>query len=644
MNIEKERIFMAQELQIVPKFLHSHVETYVNDYTQFNDEASTPIDTNNKFIAVFRSGQGIDNVFVKKNDLTDFKKTYGKADYKKYGQPLMMPLAMLESGNATVYCMRVMPEDAYAANAILSMHYKTDAETGKMIIKYTASYVEKSAFIDSSFYNTGKVMKQQLFNHAQAMRTTEVDDEGFKCLPLVTFRMMGRGKYGNNYRFRIARNLDYENDYEVKMYSFEALSVTNGLDKVATYVGSLITSSKYKSATLINDVLDDKDPGAIVMDVQVMDEYFEEAYEIYKEFVESLPAEKQDSIPAIDEWDPFFGRYIGGDELNTNLRILSELDDESAITVDRAQGVSLMGGDDGAFDTKDEQELFRAEIEAYRNAFEGNYDRTILSSKRIPCDALLDANYPFEVKQSLVDLANLRESSLCYVDCGLDTTLAQVDNIIDEYSIFNTRNISKEFQHYQVKDPETRKRCDVTTTYFLAQKLPKHFKDNGSHVPFVKSYAELSGHVKNSLEPAIDDVDTEVKEKLYVNRINYFETIAEDTFQRASQNTAQMVSSDLIEENNMNTLFELKTILERDCWNNLYNFTSAEDRTRFADTEKAKFADWEGKKVASLSITFDVNEWEAERSIVHCYVSVQFRNLNKRTIIEIDVNKRDFLG
>jgi hypothetical protein len=94
----------------------------------------------------------------------------------------------------------------------------------------------------------------------------------------------------------------------------------------------------------------------------------------------------------------------------------------------------------------------------------------------------------------------------------------------------------------------------------------------------------------------------------------------------------------------MHTLFELKRILEVDCFNNLYNFTSVAERANFTEYEKAKFADWIGRKVQSFNIRFDVNEWEAERSIVHCYAEVQFRNLNKRTIIEIDVNKRDFLA
>ena len=41
---------MPQATQIVPKYLHSHVETYINDYTKFDDSASTPVDNNNKFI------------------------------------------------------------------------------------------------------------------------------------------------------------------------------------------------------------------------------------------------------------------------------------------------------------------------------------------------------------------------------------------------------------------------------------------------------------------------------------------------------------------------------------------------------------------------------------------------------------------
>mgnify|MGYP000706563046 CR=1 FL=1 len=66
---------MPQATQIVPKYLHSHVETYINDYTQFEDAASTAVDNNYKFICVFRSGMGPDNVLLVKDNLKDFLAT-----------------------------------------------------------------------------------------------------------------------------------------------------------------------------------------------------------------------------------------------------------------------------------------------------------------------------------------------------------------------------------------------------------------------------------------------------------------------------------------------------------------------------------------------------------------------------------------
>ena len=637
---------MPQTVQIVPKWLHSHVETYVNDYTQFNDTVSTPVDTNNQFICVFRSPMGEDNKIIDQKDFNKFRDFFigGSNKYDAYGQPLMMPLAMLSSGSATVHAMRVMPEDAYAANSILCLLYKTDPDTGKFTIKFKAYNIDKSAFAERSAYSSNKAFKKYLKIYGQTLRTTTPDEDGFIQIPLVVFRMSGRGIYGNNYRWRITRDADYEYDYQIKMFSFEALSTIGGLSKKASYVGCLTSSEKYKQITLINDVMDEQDAGVVIMDVDVYEDYFEEVYDAFVEFVESLDEELQDDIPAIDEFDPFFGLKVASMEPNSNIEIISEDDDEDCISVDRPQGITLAGGDDGAFTDITTEEGRGAELQAYIDAFTGELDRHILSPRRVPCDVLLDANYPFEVKEAIAELANLRDSSLLYLDMGTDTTVAQVDNLIDQYAGFNNRNISKEWQHYIVKDPLTNKKRAVTITYFYALQIPIHYQSYGSWVPFVKSRAQLYGHIKNSLEPSVEDIDMELKEKLYVNRINYFETISENVYQRCSQNTSQVINSDLVEENNMNTLFELKRIVELDAWSDLYNFTSAESRKRFSEYENSKFSSWIGTRVQSLNIDFSVNEWEMERSIVHCYISVQFRNLNKRTIIEIDINKRDFLA
>ncbi len=646
---------MPQATQIVPKYLHSHVETYINDYTKFDDSASTPVDNNNKFICVFRSGKGPDNVLLKKDDLSDFIATYGNSNFAKYGQPLMMPIAMLTSGSATVYSMRVMPDDAFAANSILLMQYRFDEERKKMVIRYRTKYLGKENAVGN--YKTAKSFKQMLEKSAQAevqeSITDETDGTEWKQLPIATFRMAGRGVYGNNYRWRITRNFEYENDYGIMMYTFECINASSSASTEASYVGAIVSSSQYRNITLINDILDDEEKGAVMMDIDVLEEYVNEAYDEFKVFLETLDDVPEELIPTNDTWDPFFGYQCNSSIPHPNMEVIGESTTTEDIGLSRAQGIALMGGDDGAFGSDNPTEVFDATNKCYVDAFSGEYDSTILSSRRSPCDAILDADYNSEtnpdhadldVKGTLYNLALARNDCLLYLDAGTETTKAGIDNLIGDYARFNSRNVVKEFQHYTVKDPGTMKKCEVTVTYFYAQKLPSHYQNYGSWIPFVKARCELTGHIKNSLEPAVDDLEMELKEKLYVNRFNYFETIDENVYQRAAQNTAQMDNSDLMEENNMNTLFALKKQLERDCWNSLYDFTSVEDRARFSESEQAKFASWIGSRVDTLSIVFDANAWEMERSIVHCYVSVQFRNMMKRVIIEIDVNKRNFEG
>src|SRR5699024_3705296 len=97
---------------------------------------------------------------------------------------------------------------------------------------------------------------------------------------------------------------------------------------------------------------------------------------------------------------------------------------------------------------------------------------------------------------------------------------ANQNKLLEEYSIFNTRGLSKNHQWYTIKDPTTKKRIPVTVTYFFAQNYANHIVENGNHVPFVNSYCQLSGHVKNSLQPCIDEHEMDLKEWLYVNRFN----------------------------------------------------------------------------------------------------------------------------
>jgi hypothetical protein len=165
----------------------------------------------------------------------------------------------------------------------------------------------------------------------------------------------------------------------------------------------------------------------------------------------------------------------------------------------------------------------------------------------------------------------------------------------------------------------------------------------GGHIPMVKTRCQLMDNIRDTLVPTVEDFEHDLKEMLYTNRINFYETIAEDVYHRACQNTTQKAETDLIEESNVHTLYLLKRIVEKDISDNLYDFTSVSSRARFSAYEQAKFEPWVNNQVESINIYFDANQWEAAHSIIHCYLAVVFRGLQKRAILEIDINKRTYV-
>ena len=685
---------MAQSIQIVPKFSFPHVETVVNDYTLVADTEQNDVvaDTVVRYIFPFVSSKGVDNRFIRKRTRSAIVSAYGETNWKKYGQPLMQALHVAEAPNTEVWCMRVMPDDATYAHNIISAYYKADTAEDVPTAsnrKFRIKYVQKASTDPIKKVDDLKTAAAKL--DGEAVNGVYTDGEGYTQIPgVVTLYSAGRGKYGNNYRVRMAQDLYYEKDYGIKYYNFEVISAESGLTKEATYVGTMYTSPKYNETTLITDVLMDVDDGLVPVFVNVDEAGIEDLYNAYVEWVTDLAIDLQaeydavnedtaeataakkaaiaariaeaTNIPDVDEFDAIFGRNVAASTTNSFIVfptaltadvVLEEGTDEAAyvknalytssdvVAWDSVTGAKLFGGNDGAFDTADAKTAIET---CYANAFSGVYDKRILTAKRIKANALWDANYPLSVKKKIAELALLRNDAICYIDAGIMSSFGttELTQLVSDYSVFDDYKISKNVHHYYIKEATTKKRVPVTITYFLARQFADHIINYGFHVPFVKSYAQLTGHVKDSLSPSVEDFETELKETLTTNRFNFFETIDDNVYQRATQNTAQMTNSDLLEENNINTLYEMKRIVEADITDRLYDFTDAEARQRFRNYEVAKFTDWSGREVESFDIDFRMNAWEADRSILHAYMDVTFRGLQKRAILEIDVNKRAF--
>lgn len=276
------------------------------------------------------------------------------------------------------------------------------------------------------------------------------------------------------------------------------------------------------------------------------------------------------------------------------------------------------------------------------------------------------------VKKAMYDLNQFRnrngmtlslsEGAGCslYLDCnltglktiGINYELINIINMMEE---FDGRATSIDLGYYEIYDPVSSKRIKVTTSYFIAQNLIPHIINHGINKPFVYNFAQLralqrdgslvvSGNmIRDSFRPDIDLIDWDVKEQLYKSRINYYLTTEEGRLvQRAVQNTRQREASALLEENNVRVLNTLKKGLEKACRGYSYEWNEPEVRKGYTEAQTEVYRPWIGTMVQSLEIKFEANEWEQERMIMHCYVIVKFRDIGKRIILEVNIERPDY--
>ena len=633
---------MPRTSQIIPEYLTPHVKTYINDNSTFLETTATQSDDGVRLLCVFTSAKGEDGVVKPITSISDYLEEYGTPNYNLYGQPCYMPYAALSSGNAKCYCMRVMPETAPYANTVISAYVKvdTDAEGNKIFkVKFGANSI-------TDLVDKGSVLLQM---QDMAVLAPEVNDDGYNVYPLFAVNAKGRGAYGNGFHIRVVSDKLMNADNNYMNYIYEVLDSSTGtIVKKEQHRGGFDVGAIVDNISLlIDDIISDPDNGSDKIDIVTYTESFDAIYAAYSDFVTTNLTGT--TIPNMNACDLLTGLTKAGTALPSYVIDTNAAD---AVALDSTLGVALTGGHDSTFaanytptiiggvSTPTRQECID---EAYIKAFKGEYDHDVVSKRCAPCELILDANYSENVKLALAECILNRYDARGVLDAGILTTTSAAIAWTNKPTIKAISDfvISKECQHYKIRDPFTGRAIPVTATYFIAENLPTHYKSFGNQVPFVgEGYAQLSGHIRNSLKPSIDADNLEVKEVLYNNRCNFFECIAEDNYVRGVQGTSQNVWSDLSEENNVAVLLEMKRMLEEFVGARLYNFAEAEDRVRFTEDATRMFADFRGSKVRSYEVYFDMNAFEETRSILHCYLAVVFRTIAKRGIIEIDINKR----
>ena len=600
----------------IPDYDHPFNVTIINDNSAIPRRPQIVPEKVN-YLCVFVGGKGRDNKIIKKTNKADFVNEFGKPDIAKYGQPILNAYASIIDAYSHAYCMRVMPLDATYSNLIVSAKYK---------ISESALDIKLVGEVESTLNNAEHL--QSIFDQKIS---EEEDEAGFKTVPLFALRCLGRGIWGNSLRVRLTNVFRKKTVIDYRPYRLEILDIDEGNNIIESFDGCLYDYAVNANSLLLSDKMDGDTIFSEKVQMLINEDAFELLYSKYDIVCNNIG--NMNKVSDHRAFDPIFGLF------NDKSKIPYLNIDNSELALDRLDGVSLAGGHDGSFSNGIDLEGEELE-KLYLKAFRGELDKNILSTRRTPVKFILDANYPLAVKRAIVDLALTRYDALVYLDAGIITTHDEGVIFGEDTKDLNYRIVSKGYQHYKIRDPFNGKKIEVTYTYHLANQLAKHCETIGSHIPFVgEAYALLTGAIKNSVLPVLEEYDEDKKEELYDLRLNYYEALGENIYARGTQTTAQDLDSDLSEEHNMLITLEIKDIAEKETIARRYNFAEPEDRQLFTEILAERTKRYKDI-VRNISVLYSMTPEEESRSILHCYVEVTFKTIAKSSIVEININKR----
>ena len=403
-----------------------------------------------------------------------FYKLFGYyIDFEKYGQAAIQAANIINNGGELML-KRVVAEDATLANIVVCARVSTDRvqktdSNGNPLYIDPDTQKETTNDGDGSFEKaminvakikyelvtvTGKKTKAEIVEEARRSFVQDEESQEF-VYPLFVIADNGRGestkRFGVDPQYEIAKNQNFF-IYRLK------------------YLGSedLDAEQIYFALT----------PGVI---------YLEKSMDIGMSSSEMLQADAESLEDCVDA---FYAKVseisgISIDELyscdmlfckNRKGQPIQGLSlDDSGQDLSISMGFALESGTNGAFGDKpiETPEYEQALIDFYT----GVYDSDIYNLDMYKPDACIDANYPYAVKKAIYDLAMYRKDFFFFGDMGLDVNT--FTNAKEKMSSMPRDKFTAWYpQSYQVINPFTRRRINVTITYSIARLVITHLNNN----------------------------------------------------------------------------------------------------------------------------------------------------------------------
>lgn len=547
----------------------SEVNKWIDKTVETNPKTES-VDNSVLFLTASSFDKGPDDRMVRvKGD--NFYKLFGYNNrFTKHGQAAIQAARIIDAGGELLV-KRMVANDATLPNIVfLANLTSTTTEVPKTEEDPSTDQLSDTdevegttdSEIEVQTTNTLKwtaVYIENCYSFAQVKEEAKkLFDPEAKVFPLITIGDNGRGK--STKKVQISRNNEVSSSVGKQFYD------------VNVYEGT--TRTDVATATLDSTIYNGVQYGLEEFSaVQVKFDVDQEVFEAYRAAVAEAIGIEESELYTHDMINLMTIKGVKLDGI--------ELDPES-IDMSVAYGVELNGGSNGEFG--DAPINSPALEEALVEFFSGSTDIDIYDLDEYKIGAVVDACYPYNVKEAIAKLVTFREDCVFFRDFRLDAD--SYGTTVEVMKKFETNNkfVGNYMTWYQIYDPATKRRIPVTMMYDFAACLVKEF-DTGIHYP--------TAGIANSfiLESAIEGTVCYTPRKTpTINQKQMMEDIHVNyaIFQSGkcilqSLYTSQKEFSQLSYVNNVLGIQEVVRSVRTSCPKKRYTFVDNQDFTDYAD-------------------------------------------------------------
>lgn len=197
-------------------FLHPHTASKIVD----NSILFLSAQGQTNLFAAMTSERGEDNVATYQSSPTEYLFNYGDPDMAKHGQQGYNIYEWLNRGGGA-YVLRVLPDDAVYANAVLEARLLDDTTAGEQVLV-------KTALTSTNTASTADSLTSYLEEDPIA-----ADADGYDVYRLMSIRPKGRGNWYNNLGFQLEITDSFDSTYDFRVFE---MTVVEKLDTGGTVV------------------------------------------------------------------------------------------------------------------------------------------------------------------------------------------------------------------------------------------------------------------------------------------------------------------------------------------------------------------------------------------------------------------------